>query len=307
MTSALLPSCSSFAAALCWNRGAARSHRKNCGFLVRINKSMIGEENIIPLSTKAEQQAFFKEGFYGYGEFVANNIEALARSQRNREVLIMWRGKVNIWAMDVMNTLTGEVQMPLMEALAKTYCQFGSKIVRTILSPYFPGGTTAIRAYLHSRQPSIRRELAFMFPMTLEERYSQLLQRPPRNSQCPTNPRSVLQNPIAVPWIRAIAKPHPPAFPPPPGRPTQGSPADPLPRRPPPGTPLIPTLQAQLAAEPEAEAEPTQLRWTQQEDFRLLPGYTTWVPDKSACTPAPQERKETVSYTHLTLPTKRIV
>ena len=39
--------------------------------------------------------------------------------------------------------------MPLMEALARAFLQFGSTILRTILRPYFPDGLLEIQAYVN--------------------------------------------------------------------------------------------------------------------------------------------------------------
>ena len=94
VTSTQLPTCRSFGAALCWNRRAAASHRKNCGLMMRINTQMVGEENIIDVSSKEAQKAFFIKGLFNYGECVAANNWALRRSIDNKEVLIMYRGKV---------------------------------------------------------------------------------------------------------------------------------------------------------------------------------------------------------------------
>ena len=146
--STLLPTCRSFGAALCWNRRAAASHRKNCGFMVRINTQMVGEDNIIDVSSKEAQQAFFIKGLYNYGGFVSTNNWALRRSIDNKEVLIMYRGKVSLLAMDVVNPDDGEFVMPLLEALARASLRVGSAVVRTILRPYLPDGRKEIEACL---------------------------------------------------------------------------------------------------------------------------------------------------------------
>ena len=117
-------------------------------------------------------ESFFIKGLIHYDGFVATNNWALRRSIDNREVLIMYRGKVSLLAMDVVNPEDGEFVMPLLEALARASLRVGSAVVRTILRPYFPDGRKEIEAYLQRRATGVEpmaRSLAGIPPRPTRE------------------------------------------------------------------------------------------------------------------------------------------
>ena len=155
-TKPLLPSCCTFLKALCWYRRASSNYRQNCGVMVRISTKKVGEQYFIDMSSKFAQDIFFHKGRLEYGEFVVNHGEwALPRSIENGEILIMWRGKVDLTAMDVVDVSKGEFVEPLLISLAQQYLTRGSTILGDILRPYFRDGRRQIEAYVKRRVTGI--------------------------------------------------------------------------------------------------------------------------------------------------------
>ena len=73
--SPLLHACSSVHEAYKWNSRAANSEkrRKDLGLMCRVDLEIVGEENVIDLSTDAAQHRFFTKGPQGYGEWCRLN------------------------------------------------------------------------------------------------------------------------------------------------------------------------------------------------------------------------------------------
>ena len=78
---------------------------------VVIDVEKVGRHNIIDLSNLASQRAFFNLGPDGYTAQVRENWQYVGRSLKNREVLIMWRGKALMALSPVGWHMTSEIPL----------------------------------------------------------------------------------------------------------------------------------------------------------------------------------------------------
>ena len=85
--------------------------KERVGLMVRIDVEKVGRHNIIDLSNLASQRAFFNLGPDGYTAQVRENWQYVGRSLKNREVLIMWRGKALMALSSVGWHMTSEIPL----------------------------------------------------------------------------------------------------------------------------------------------------------------------------------------------------
>ena len=77
----------------------------------------------------------FFEGPFNYDDFVSQHNHYLRRSADQREVLLMWRGKVPITAMDVVHPHIGVFVEPFPRALCELYNRRHIVLLGNILRP----------------------------------------------------------------------------------------------------------------------------------------------------------------------------
>ena len=73
--------------------------------MVRMKTEKIGHDNIIDVSSTEAQKAFFRSSFDLWSNFVRDNHAYTRRAICNGEALIMWRGRVSIDLMDVVDAM----------------------------------------------------------------------------------------------------------------------------------------------------------------------------------------------------------
>ena len=85
-----------------WHSRADAWEPNQLGLMVRIDLARVGYENVIDLSTEKAAKAFFNKPPDAYGPWFEDSFSVvIGRAYSIREVLIMWRGKVDIDAFDV--------------------------------------------------------------------------------------------------------------------------------------------------------------------------------------------------------------
>jgi hypothetical protein len=120
---------------------------------------------MIDVSTHQAQKAFFRGSYEQWGIAVADSAKFLPRAIANGEVHLMWRGRININMMEVVDPDNGNYQMPYIDALARDYFNhFGlgrisskapqrlSSLLETVI-----GNDDAIRIHLDHRDLLPRR------------------------------------------------------------------------------------------------------------------------------------------------------
>ena len=93
--------------------------------MVRIDVEKIGRRNIIDLSTSGSAGLFFAKGPDGYTEEVRQDFHFVGRSERNHEVLVMWRGLLDLEAFEVVDENTGFPTCPLLKVLSSELADDG--------------------------------------------------------------------------------------------------------------------------------------------------------------------------------------
>jgi hypothetical protein len=116
----LLPACATHRSALLWYKKAQHSGRDNCGHMVRISTQALGPDRIIDVSTQSAQKAFFRGNYDQWGLAGVDDVgRYLKRAIGNCEVELMWRGRININLMEVVDPDTGDYLMQYRDALAQ--------------------------------------------------------------------------------------------------------------------------------------------------------------------------------------------
>ncbi len=157
----LLPACADIRSARLWHRRAMASNRNNCGYMVRINTQRLGPDRIIDVSTHQAQKAFFRGDYDQWGKDVSDNAARwLSRAIANGEVELMWRGRIHINMMEVVDPDSGDYQMPYIDALARDYFHHfclgrislnAPQRLKSLLETVI-GNDDAIRIHLDQRQ-----------------------------------------------------------------------------------------------------------------------------------------------------------
>ena len=121
----LLPACATHRSALLWYKKAQNSGRDNCGHMVRISTQALGPDRIIDVSTQSAQKAFFRGNYDQWGLAGVDDVgKYLKRAIANGEVELMWRGRININLMEVVDPDTGDYLMHYKDALAQDHFNY---------------------------------------------------------------------------------------------------------------------------------------------------------------------------------------
>jgi len=162
--SSLMPFCVSFAAARHWYSKAGASSRQDLACMIRVEVEEIGLHNIIDISNRPAQLAYFQNNVENWGPYVRNNHSFLSRSIANAEALVMWRGRLSIDLMTVVDTTRGDALMPYKALLAQLYVgkvslsDWTSNIVPSSLRKLLTkviGDEEAIHAYVRKYVPAL--------------------------------------------------------------------------------------------------------------------------------------------------------
>ena len=121
----LLPACATHRSALLWYKKAQNSGRDNCGHMVRISTQALGPDRIIDVSTQPAQKAFFRGSYDQWALAGVDDVgRYLKRAIGNCEVELMWRGRININLMEVVDPDTGDYLMHYKDALAQDHFNY---------------------------------------------------------------------------------------------------------------------------------------------------------------------------------------
>jgi hypothetical protein len=125
--SPFLHGCPSYSTIRAWHKMAMGSEfqRTQTGLMVRIDVEKIGRRNIIDLSNRTSAGLFFTKGADGHTEAVRQDFHFVGRSERNYEVLVMWRGLVDLNAFEVVDENTGIPTCPLLKVLSSELADDG--------------------------------------------------------------------------------------------------------------------------------------------------------------------------------------
>ena len=109
---------------------AERLRGEDATQMVRIDLDVLNEliglsDKIIALDTDKAQKAFFSKNPEDYGPEVASHFTTLRRSTANKEVLLLWRGKIPEECMTVIDPSDASVVGPY-----RDYGKFGSRYAR---------------------------------------------------------------------------------------------------------------------------------------------------------------------------------
>ena len=116
-----MPCCFDHAHAKRWQIKAGDSERKNKGVIVRMRVDRIDRHNLIDVSNKRAQNHFFQNDRHGWGDYVRDGCGYLGRSILNGELLIMWRGRLSIHDMEVVDEDRGDFVLTYEDHLRWVY------------------------------------------------------------------------------------------------------------------------------------------------------------------------------------------